>query len=215
MGSLVTHLMRRGAPFDELSLVNYDNNDINDDFVEALVMKFRENPTLIPKKLTLASNNIGQNGYSFVATLLKDPRCTMEVLDLTFNFKIKTETIIVFANALAEKNALKQLRVPQAVITTTGLRACSQCLCNTTSIEATYSSNHTLQVVTSRPNLSSRSDANSDDDSDGDSDGDSDDGINDLLRFEFNQNLDWNKKANKKVAPAAKCFIATFFITLA
>lgn len=195
MDSLVTHLMRRGAPFDELSLVNCGINDIDDDFVEALVMKFRENPTLTPKKLALASDSIGQNGWGFVATLLKDPRCTMEVLDLSSNFKIKTETIIVFANALAENSILQELLLRQTFYTTTGLRACSQCLCNTTSIEATYSSNHTLQVVSFNPTsfLLDESSDDSDDDSDN-------------AYFEFNQNLGWNKNANKKVVARRKVF---------
>ena len=140
---LMAPLMRRGTPLDLLALYQ---NSIDDGLVEELVAVFLENPALTPKNLNLRHNNFGRNGIDAIARLLRDPRCTMEGLDLSGNH-INNDSAIILADGLVRNNKLRKLNLDGTLITTAGFGFFSPCLCNRSSINATFSSNHTLQFL--------------------------------------------------------------------
>ena len=83
---------------------------------------------------------------SLATTLLEDPNSNLQTLNLSFN-RIGTEGAIAIANGLFNNNKLKKLDF----FCNHGIdeRACSplfsNLLCNTSTVNKTYSSNHTLQ----------------------------------------------------------------------
>ena len=100
------------------------------------------------KKLHLVNNNIGNAGCDAIASLLEDPHCTLHYVSLDNN-NIGTEGAILIANCLANNIKLEELflrnnQFDQSVVED----VFSRVLCNTSSINDTYASNHTLETVT-------------------------------------------------------------------
>lgn len=97
------------------------------------------------KCITLGGNNIGRGGCQGVATLLSDPESRVKFLGLSM---IDNECITILANGLRNNNKLKCLDLSgNPGITKTGFQTLSQVLCNTSSINETYLSNHTLKQI--------------------------------------------------------------------
>jgi len=94
--------------------------------------------------LSLNGNRIGSAGCNILADLLKDPQCNLVALDLNHN-QVNADGAIVLANALAKNIKLENLVLLGNGVTRRGVfDAFFQVLCNTSSINATYLSNHTL-----------------------------------------------------------------------
>ena len=106
--------------------------------VEAL----RGNQTL--KVLDLQSNIIGNAGCQALATLLRDPNCNLHTLNL-FNNRIGIEGTIIIVNSLSNNTKLQDLRLPRfnSIIRDQFCRL----LCNASSINSIYESNHTLNKL--------------------------------------------------------------------
>ena len=181
MHSLMAPLMRRGRPLPRLNL---SFNGIDDDLAEELVMGVRENPALTPKRIHLIGNNISEIGCGLIATLLQDPRCTMEELILIGN-RVNDASAMLFSDALVGNKKLRVLSLGDRAFTATGSRAMSQLLCDTTNINTTYASNHTLLDLRLTDNI---------------------------IRSELLQYLGWNRNRNKnrKMVARQKVFMKHF-----
>eukprot|EP00571_Detonula_confervacea_P009881 CAMPEP_0172301870 /NCGR_PEP_ID=MMETSP1058-20130122/3683_1 /TAXON_ID=83371 /ORGANISM="Detonula confervacea, Strain CCMP 353" /LENGTH=659 /DNA_ID=CAMNT_0013012163 /DNA_START=117 /DNA_END=2096 /DNA_ORIENTATION=+ len=108
------------------------------------------------KYLDLRSNHsIIASGWMTLSNLLRHPNCILEELHLEDNDdSINDEVVIAFANSLANNISLKALCLgdysgiigDNTNITPRGWSALANTLCNKSSIDSIYASNHTLQT---------------------------------------------------------------------
>ena len=114
------------------------------------------------KKLHLSENNIGyvgcgsfccprnhirNTGCEAIATLLDNPNCNLQRLDLLRN-NIGNEGTITIANSLANNKTLQKVELSHNPIDqSTVEESFSKVLCNTLSIASTHSSNHILNEL--------------------------------------------------------------------
>ena len=120
--------------------------DINDEHMLQMVEALRGCISL--EDLDLDRNRIGNAGCDAIATLLRDPNYNLEYLDLSNN-QIGNNGAIALANSLANNTKLKILRLHQNTFNNQSNVSDTyiQLLCDTSSISATYSSNHTLRTL--------------------------------------------------------------------
>ena len=90
-----------------------------------------------------------------VGNLLQYPLSKLKNLNLEDTPTIRDEGLIIIGRALSSNTTLKRINgLDQAHATPTGWDALANALCDNTSIESIYNSNHTLQEInfTKRPN---------------------------------------------------------------
>ena len=100
-------------------------------------------------ELTFYDNNIGNGGCDAIATLLIDPNCNLHTLDL-WGVNITDEGAIIIANSLVNNTQLQELDLRSNAIGAIDQSvedAFSRVLCNTSSINSTFLSNHTLEKL--------------------------------------------------------------------
>ena len=101
------------------------------------------------EKLVLSHNRIGDAGCEALASLIEDPNSNLRILDIGGN-PIGNDGASTITNALARNKRLLQLSLggdnDQIDPSSVG-DMFSHLLCNTTSINSTYTSNHTLQAA--------------------------------------------------------------------
>ena len=130
--------------FTELRALNLSNNNLDDEGVDALVGAFTNCKV---DDLVLSSNpNISARGWQCVANLLECPHSNLEELHLIKN-NIGDGSALVFANALSTNPKLKMLGLEDNDITAEGWSGFSKVLCDASSINSTFLSNHTLQEL--------------------------------------------------------------------
>ena len=117
------------------------HNEINDDGIEALVPALATCSRLESMNIC-ESPSITTRGWQRFATILESPNSNnLESISIASN-NVDDEAVATFANALANNCRLKQLINP--AISTRGWLAFSKVLCNTSSVNTTFLSNHTL-----------------------------------------------------------------------
>jgi len=95
--------------------------------------------------LFLSANSIGDVGCLALATLLEDPICNLHTLELQGN-DIGNEGAIAIANSLVNNTKLKRLRLNNNPFNQSMVEnAFSKVICNTSNVNNTYNSNHTLE----------------------------------------------------------------------
>ena len=118
---------------------------ISDEQLLVLVDAIRGNHSL--EKLCLDRNRIGDAGCETLSTLLTNPLSNLQDLELNNN-NISNDGINIIIDALAGNNRLKKLYLQNNPIDTSAARyEFSRLICNTSSINHIYSSNHTLVYV--------------------------------------------------------------------
>ena len=127
-----------------------NNNDIDDEGVGMIVQALSHENKL--KELSLGTNqSITIRGWKRVATLLEMPDCSLENLCIYHNY-IGDEGALVFANALKNNSTLKVLRLNvEGSITAEGWTPFLKLLCDTSTVNNTYLSNHTLGTISDMP----------------------------------------------------------------
>jgi len=131
-----------------LEKLSLSGNNIDDQVVPSIVSALRSKcPSL--KKLELEYSQITLVGWMALSTLLMYPTLNLEYLAIGRDGSSRDDDdiLITFANALENNTSLKTLHMPTSSITERGWNVLSNILCNKTSIEATSSSNHTLQLI--------------------------------------------------------------------
>jgi hypothetical protein len=89
-------------------------------------------------------------GWVDFSTVLRNPTSALEVIYVS-NDSINDEVIQSFADALANNNKLRELNICTVIahnhITADVYAAMTNILCDTSSIQSTYHSNHTLEII--------------------------------------------------------------------
>ena len=87
---------------------------------------------------------MGKYGCTALGLLLKRPSCKLKEVYL-HKCGIDNECVTILANSLVGNTSLTKLVLKENGISLAGWKAFSPILCDTSSIETTYNSNHTLQ----------------------------------------------------------------------
>ena len=130
-------------------LILYHNN-IDDEGVDMIVQAFSHENKL--KELNLGTNqSITIRGWKTLSTLLEMSDSKLKALHVQDN-DIGDEGALVFANALKNNSTLKTLDLTaEGSITAEGWTPFLNLLCDASSVNNTYLSNHTLENITSFP----------------------------------------------------------------
>jgi len=139
----------------QLQRLVLNNNNIDDKGIEVLVQALSGH-TL--QELHLWNNrSITIQGWKAVSTLLEMPGCSLEMLYINSN-NIGDEGALVFANALANNSTLKTLGLDNCEISDgegwlrrSGWAPFLKLLDDTSSVNKTYTSNHTLEFINGLP----------------------------------------------------------------
>mmetsp|Transcript_21623 Transcript_21623/g.47013 ORF Transcript_21623/g.47013 Transcript_21623/m.47013 type:complete len:593 (-) Transcript_21623:183-1961(-) len=137
----VTSLLR--TPSSSLELVDLSENELDDDVAVAVANSMANNCTLMALRLD-DNPDITTTGSIALSAILRNPGSKLRLLDLKEN-KIDDDSAIAYATSLANNRELKALclgRPPP--IKAPGWAAFARLLCDTSSINNTYLSNHTL-----------------------------------------------------------------------
>ena len=122
------------------------NNGFSDEAMTHLSNALANNCVL--RHLNLGRNDeITISGWKAFAAVLQHPNSALETVHLDRNH-IDDNVLVTLANSLMHSTVLKELfldDLDRSIITVTGWDAFSNALCNKTSIDATFNSNHTLQ----------------------------------------------------------------------
>jgi len=141
--ALATILLRTAT---ELRKVDLSNNNIDDVGIEYLTFAIARHGTL--QRLNLSNNSsITIRGWRAISTLLEAPRSNLQQLYLQNN-EIDDEGAVLFASALTDNCTVRTLDLNgNHSITNKGWAAFSKLVCDTSSVNTTYLSNHTLENV--------------------------------------------------------------------
>ena len=143
----VLHLAETLRCCTNLKHINFENCRITDEQLLPMVDAVRGHELL--EKLLLSENSIGDAGCEVVATLLEDPSCNLQVLDLSFN-TVSSGGARCIAKSLSKNNQLQKLYLNNNRMTRPSpilQGVVSRVLCDTSSINNTHSSNHTMEEV--------------------------------------------------------------------
>ena len=127
----------------ELQYLFISYTEINDEGIEALVPALA---TCCHLKELFISNNqsITARGWNSLAAILESPSCNLRELYISGN-NINDEVVAAFANVLKKNRTLHTLDLwSNSSITNIGWEAFSKVICDTSSVNATFLSNHTL-----------------------------------------------------------------------
>ena len=123
----------------QLETLNLNSNNIDDEGMGLLLPALRGHSL---QKLSLGSNrSITLNGWKAIASLLEMPKCNLKELYI-HNNNLGDEGALVFAEALTNNSTLETLS--SIGITPEGWAPFEKLLCDTTAVNNTYLSNHTL-----------------------------------------------------------------------
>jgi len=87
------------------------------------------------------------DGWKTLSTLFELPESNLKELDVSENNNISDQVVIGFANALANNSTLKRLHLIDCDVTDEGWAPFSKLLCDTSSVNSIYLSNHTLETI--------------------------------------------------------------------
>ena len=127
----------------DLKSINLRCCGIRDEHLIPMVAEVKELHLL--ESLWLYGNGIGRNGCDLIATLLADPNSNINTLHLSDN-QINTVGALSLFNSLVNNTKLKEMYLAGNPVMGKDIKdILSRILCNTTSINDIYSSNHTLE----------------------------------------------------------------------
>jgi len=119
---------------------------ITDSVVEDLVQAVQGHSEL--KTLDLRDNVIQRRGCEWLSTLLQDPKCSIVNLNLHNNM-IDDSGAKIMAEALADNDKMDSILLDDNNISASGWNTFSNLICDQSSIDKTYRSNHTLCMIVS------------------------------------------------------------------
>ena len=140
-----------------LRTISLTNSNITDEQLLPMVEAIRGHPSV--EVLNLNGNRIGNAGCETIARLLSNPNCNLRRLQLSYNHRIDIEGATTLANSLSRNVHLHELYLfgnpIDGMQDTQGVVVVeeddgdifSRLLCNTSTINDTYSSNHTLEYL--------------------------------------------------------------------
>jgi len=142
MKSLGIALARQSYPIESLHL---KFNHIGDYELMSFLECFRSNPSLIPKTLDLTANCLGHWGLVVISDLLRNRCCSLERLNMANTDPVPYDTVSYAVNSVKCNSTLRELNIDTCGLADEKcLDLLSSVVCDTTSIQSTYLSNHTL-----------------------------------------------------------------------
>ena len=133
-------------PDSALKRLDISHNNIDNEGVAALSRSFAYMRSILSLDL-IDNRSITTTGWLVLTTLLQSPISLIKEINI-YNNNINDEVLIAFATALADNTKLQTLWLKaDGAITLRGWDALSQLLCNKSSIDSIYSSNHTLRNI--------------------------------------------------------------------
>ena len=126
-----------------LQKLDIKGNDLSDEGIELLVSAMDTHNTL--RELDLGYNErFTLKGWKAISSLLKRPNSNLQQLDLCQSI-VGDKEALFFANALAGNSTLEALDLSDNIMTPEGWAPFSKLLCDTSHVNKTYLSNHTLK----------------------------------------------------------------------
>ena len=129
-----------------LKSINLAQNNITDEQLLPMVEAIKGGCNTSLENLHLFENRIGNAGCHDLATLLVDTNSNIQHLSLRTN-QIGNEGATAIANSLANNTKLKSLYLQSNPFDPSAFGIFCTVLCNTSSVNDTYCSNHTLKVL--------------------------------------------------------------------
>jgi len=129
----------------ELKTLNLTNNEIDDEGIDALVPALENCIHLGILKLD-DNTSISLRGWQQLASVLEAPDSSLTTLSIEEN-NVDDEVVAIFTSALSSNFTLGTLRIGEISTSRHRWSAFSKLLCDTSSINATYLSNHTLHYL--------------------------------------------------------------------
>jgi hypothetical protein len=127
-----------------LKSINLGRNNITDEQLLPMIDAIRGHTSL--EYLALFENRIGNAGCHALVTLLKHTKTNLQTLYLDEN-QIDHEGATAIADSLAKNTTLKKLDLIENPTEIDAVGIFCSVLCETSSIDTTYSSNHTLESI--------------------------------------------------------------------
>mmetsp|Transcript_32077 Transcript_32077/g.65207 ORF Transcript_32077/g.65207 Transcript_32077/m.65207 type:complete len:279 (+) Transcript_32077:3-839(+) len=134
-------LSRRKSPINELNLA--ENGRKGKTRISALLEGFLANPALTPRYLNVNYCNVREEDYFLFARLLRHPNCSLEKLDIGYNAPHTLEALTVLVDCLKNNTTLREMHLSDC-LPDDPWSLLLPLICDTTTISATYKSNHSL-----------------------------------------------------------------------
>jgi len=129
---------------NQLNTLNISQNGINDDALKRLMPHVGK-----LRSLDLSGNILSSNSFRALATLLENPVCNLKELFLCDN-NIRDGGARIFATAMPINRTLRTLDLRGNHITESGWIHFMHALCDSSTINSTFFSNHLLQTLVTR-----------------------------------------------------------------
>ena len=129
-----------------IQIINFRHNRITDEKLLPMTEAIKVGCYTSLENLTLYGNRIGNAGCHALATLLEDPHCSLQTLDLDNN-QIGKEGATAIANSLVNNTKIQTLELQSNPFDSSVLGIFCRVLCDTSSVNDTYLSNHTLKEL--------------------------------------------------------------------
>ena len=142
--ALSTLLQCSATELKELSIS--DNPMIDDEGIEALVPELKKTAL---EDVAIGSVRITIRGWKSFATLLECPNSNLTTLRISHS-NLDDQVVAAFAKALTSNRKLRRLNLHGLQTSANGEQLFSNTLCDTSSVNATFMSNHTLVFVDAR-----------------------------------------------------------------
>ena len=142
-GNVITETLRWCR---NLKTINFGSNNITDEQLLPIVEAIKGGCYTSLQVLSLYGNRIGNVGCHAIATLLEHTNCNIKLLSLETD-QIGNEGATTIANSLANNTKLKRLYLGGNPFDASAVGIFCTVLCNASSVNDTYLSNHTLKDV--------------------------------------------------------------------
>ena len=129
-----------------LKTISLTHNSITNEHLLPIVDAIKGGCNTALEKLYLYENRIGNAGCEALSTLLEHTNSTLQALDLETN-QIGNEGATAIADSLANNTKLEALDLRRNLFDPSVLGIFCTVLCNTSSVNDTYHSNHTLDKL--------------------------------------------------------------------
>ena len=139
-GNVITETLRLCT---NLKAINLPDNNITDEQLLPMIEAIKGGCYTSLEQLNLFGNRIGNAGCHALVTLLEHTNSSLQYLNLNSN-QIGNEGATAIANSLANNTKLRQLYLRSNPFDPSAAGIFCTVLCNTASVNDTYSSNHTL-----------------------------------------------------------------------
>ena len=142
-GNVITETLRWCR---NLKTINLAHNSITDEKLLPMIEAIKGGCDTSLEQLYFYSNRIGNSGCCAIATLLERTNSNLKILYLESN-QIGNEGATAIANSLSNNTKLKRLYLDGNPFDPSAVGNFCRVLCNTSSVNDTYHSNHTLDTL--------------------------------------------------------------------